>query len=118
MQPQVKTDGMKNLSVQPRVKSDGLVKLVTATVAGTAIAYSLGINLLIPYDVYTRLSCGQTMQEVNRDHYKDSPLSYHIEWIGRNITGSLTQPNPQKDESCFKDGEYNQNTPVRHPRLF
>ena len=119
MQPQGKTDDMENLSVHPKVESGGLVKLVAAIAAYTSIPFVGSLNFpLIPLDVYTRLSCGQTIQEVDRDMYKDSPAFYYITWPGRKITVSLTQPNPRKDESCFKDGEYNQNTPVRHPRLF
>ena len=88
-------------------------KLVAVTGGGILLSYTVILNSFIPLDVYTRLSCGQTTQEVKRDYYKQSPLFYYLEWVGRNITFLLKEPNPQKDDSCFKNGEYNELTPVR-----
>ena len=103
-----------------RMRIDDIGKLVAAvavTGAGILFSYTVALNSLIPFDVYTRLSCGQTIQQVKRDYYKQSPLFYYLEGVGRNITFLLKEPNPQKDESCFRNGKYNEHTPVRL-RLF
>ena len=115
MQSRSQTDGLENLTRQHRVSRGGLVKVLAITAGIAAVAFVGELNVVSQIDTYNRLRCGQTMQEVNRDYSKEGPVYFYTTWLGKKIVGSFKKPNPQKDESCFQNGEYNINTPVRFP---
>lgn len=106
MQSQGRTDSLENLPRQHGVSFPDIGKLVGAIALGASCAIFTTHNLVAIMEVQNRFQCGQTMQEVGNDHYKEHPAIYHLLSPGRTIGGSLFQPNPHRDERCFKDGEY------------